>query len=307
MALVGVVSPLFGCTTAAPGITNVNVSSRDGSDNPVHARASAHNGTRPIVAQMGAYLVLLNPQRPKHARRVVRIGDLDSVAVAATKRNVYWIAPTTHRNNVIESADLRSGKTHMVVSKAGYSANAMVISRHFLYWGQSGSIGRLSLKTGKVLARYLVLPKVATGNIEDGLAAAGHFLYLSQCVKGRIGRINTLARTPRRSLSWVVHTNSCPQALSVANGSVYWTGSMGPGSEGFVGRQVLKGGRADGTWIGTHSNRGPLFVVANSHFIYWQTEGARDAFYLGKGTPGGRYLDSRFLRIGPSAIAPQGR
>jgi hypothetical protein len=151
-----------------------------------------------------------------------------------------------------------------------------VFSHGYLYIAMSNGIGRVGLHGRHFDRRYIALSQEADGASLNGLASDGSYLYFSRCLAGTIGRVAFNGS----ALSYgFVKTGykSCPQAVAVGNGHIYWS-DLNP-----IGRARLDGTHVQRNWLSIRSDEGPFFLAADAYHVYWDWGGAAGSpSYVGR-------------------------
>jgi hypothetical protein len=146
----------------------------------------------------------------------------------------------------------------------------MIIAGSYLYWGAKGAIARVGLDGHHLDRHYIGLPapKVGDGEVEDGLATDGRYLYFAQCATGAIGRVPLLLRRSytTRTVTWVTLGADCPQGLDYGKGFLYYSTLHD------IGRVAeANAAEPDDHWgKGAVARSGPDNPNIVGDYVYWQ-------------------------------------
>lgn len=178
----------------------------------------------------------------------------------------------------------------------------LVATRRHLYLVQQHGIGRMNLRGGHFDRRDIPLSNQLDGSAANGLASDGRYLYFSRCDGDEIGRVARDGTGLNYDFIRTGH-KTCPQALAVGGGHLYWT------QGGVIGRARLDGSHIRRNWQSIHNGNGPFFLAANAHHVYWDWGGdAGTPSFVGRVTVTRQHFAKRwrrgqgaFLLVSPAA------
>ncbi len=236
-------------------------------------------------------------------RQVVHIGDSAVWGMAVAAGQLYWISGTLTAEIVYISL-AGAPRIHVLVRDlSNPDGLSLAAADGWLYWVDGTYVGRVRLDGSHLTRRFLDLRAYNPLDV----AAAGHFLYLSDC-SGRIGRVDLTDRHFDPSFI-TLRQGACPWGLAVGGRYLYWY-QTGPPS--YIGRAALTGARPDDHWLNLHGLAGGFDVTADSQDVFfdWQwTTGSSpgEDFKIGRAQTDGRGLRSYvWLGEGPFALTGPG-
>jgi hypothetical protein len=168
------------------------------------------------------------------------------------------------------------------------SSDGVVAEHGFLYFAESNGIGRIGLDHHQLKRRYIPLTTQPEGDSLDGLASNGTDLYFSRCDDDGIGRVALDGSDLSYNFLQTGH-KSCPQALAIGNGHIYWS-DLNP-----IGRARLDGTKVQRSWQSIRSGQGPYFLAADQRHVYWSWGGAASTpSYVGRVGTDHRHFTKRW-------------
>lgn len=218
--------------------------------------------------------------------RLVRVGGLSVTGMTIAGGRLYYL---TQDNGRLSYVWPRGGAAHTLVSGLDVPVG-LVSAGGWLFWAGQHAIGRVR-PDGSGLTRRFVTPRQeAGGGVADGLATDGRHLFFSRCQDSTIGAVAISGRgLTTRFVTLPVR--SCPQALAVGGGHLYWT-EIG----GHIGRATLAGRDASAAWLSVRTSQGPFNVAAGDADVYWDWGGAAGSpEHVGTATTAGTGLRTSFL------------
>ncbi len=296
--------PLAACSAGQPGPSRqVDKSSPSATES--EERAVATRQAPQLVLQSGRFYVRWSPRENRPAARIASVRDMRALDIASAGQRLYWRHEVKKPiDSSIRRVSLTGRHQRTLLRRSGPMLD-LAATREFVFWGAPGAIGRASVDGTRVRRTWLAFSRPGRGQIEDGLATDGRFLYLSQCVRGRIGRVALSARPAQRRVEWIVRTDTCPGPLAVDGGFVYWAGFSRTG-EGVIGRAPAAGGSPDNTWTPVRTFEGPNDVAVAGDFVYWTWGGsgarASRKYFLGRVRVDGTNFDRMVRNVGGSLI-----
>ena len=169
----------------------------------------------------------------------------EPLAAVATRQAIVWITePSNPADTDIVIANQNGGGERVLVR---HVAAAPVLTRagRYVYWGGPHWIGRVRLD-GTHLRRFFIrIPIKPNSGSADGMTTDGQYLYFTQCVAGRIGRVPIAPSGRAPGVHWLVMDPGdggfCPQAVAYANGHLFYADDAG------IGRITTDGAGRDDT------------------------------------------------------------
>jgi hypothetical protein len=141
----------------------------------------------------------------------------------------------------------------------------------------------------------------ATGDVASGLAADDSKVFITQCVRGRVGMADASV-AGAVDVSWIIRDLNCPQAATAAGGWLYWVASYRGAP--VIGRARYDGSATDDDWLslrGREHSVGGL-AVADGHLYWIASAGLGRDSHIGRVDLGGTNVETPFLRAGDGAI-----
>lgn len=254
--------------------------------------------TQQLVFPKRGFYLRLTPGSGRRPARILPVEQMEPEAMAGSGHRVFWLQQfrqTTFGSSIRKVSV--TGQHPITLVRRVHGAFLLAATRHHVFWATSGAIGRVSVDGSRVQRRWLVgIRRQADGIIVDGMATDRRFLYLSQCFRGRIGRVPLAARPRHRQVEWIVRgIDTCPAHLEVSGGFIYWSGDTKTGAgPGVIGRAPSAGGAPTQIWTRIRSFGGPLSIVAVNGFVYWDwsTSGPNGKHFIGRVSDHG----TRFVR-----------
>jgi hypothetical protein len=311
---------LLGCllavSMASTGVVTASQAAVSESTSAV-ALERSEASTTPVRGQQlvfpnGRFYVRVTPGLHRRPARILPIRRMSATAIDGFGRRIYWLNRDQRTFDVTLRRVSSAGRhPRILVRRMGLPA-ILAASRRHVYWDQGGAIGRVAVDGTRIQRHWLEgIRRQASGEILDGLATDRRFLYLSQCFRGRIGRVPLDARPRHRQVEWIVRgIDTCPQDLEVSGDFIYWTGFTRSGAgPGVIGRAPIAGGAPTQVWTNVRAFGGPLSLAVVNGFIYWDwgTSGPRAKDFVGRVRLDGKRFTRKFRRIGPWPIAAVSR
>ena len=289
-------------STVAVACTQVqqNGTERTAPATPSSVATSGPSQVEQLVLQIGRHYVRWTPASNRPTR-ILPARRMQAQAIASSGDRIYWLHRSPRSAAIsIQSISANGHRPVTLVENVGSFAITIAATRRHVYWGSAtGAIGRVAIDGSRLQRRWL-----AAG--QDGLTTDGRFLYLSQCFRGRIGRVPLTGPTRNRQIEWIVQgSNTCPQALAVDGGFVYWAGFTRRGAgPGVIGRAPVDGGVPEDTWTDVETFNGPISLATADGFVYWDWGGTPNSApsFLGRVNVDGSGFTRKVRRIGPGPI-----
>ena len=265
----------------------------------VHAVIHAKKKTPGDLYYVAGGYIVRRPVSGGAAKRVVHVGDVSVTGIAITDNRLFWVT-LTGANDAISYVGLKGAPhAHVLVGRLSFPVG-LVAADGWLYWADQNAIGRVRPNGKQLSRRFIKLAQESGGGVANGLATDGHHLFFSRCQEGKIGRVNLggggvgYIKLPK---------SSCPQALAVGGGHLYWA-EIG----GHVGRATLQGTHITSKWLNIHTSQGPFNLAADDADIYWDWGGvAGSPIHVGRAHVSGRASDrSIFLGQGAFLLTSRG-
>lgn len=260
-----------------------------------------------LVLPVGRHYVRWTPGSHRHPARILPIREMSATAIASSGRRIYWLNRDQQTFRVtLRSVTTTGAHPRTLLRRVGPAAIVAARRRH-VYWdaANGSAISRIAVDSGRVQHHWLVgVPRQTSGDIVDGLATDRHFLYLSQCFSGRIGRVPLDVPRRNRQIEWIIRgIDTCPAAMTISNGFVYWAGSTLSGA-GVIGRAPVAGGAPTDSWIRTRASSGPRSLAAVNGFLYWDWGGTPSGRpnFLGRVSVNGTRFTRKVRKIEPWPI-----
>ncbi len=253
------------------------------------------------------------PGSRRRPAQILPARQMSALDMAGADHRVFFLhSPANSLRTSVRRVSATGRHQVTLVERAGVALD-LAASRRFVVWDRADAIARVRVDGSNMRRRWLVLPRRARqgdGSLMNGMTTHGRFLYLSQCARGRIGRVRLAARRPQ--VEWFVSgITTCPMDLTVAGDFIYWEGSTFRSGAGVIGRAPAAGGSPENRWTVVRSFDGPDDIEASGRFVYWTWGGSgpRPRHFLGRVRHDGSGFDRKFRRIGGSLLtrlAPQG-
>jgi hypothetical protein len=222
---------------------------------PAHhqMRTSLMSATGPrhrILIQHDGDFAIFNPGSSRTVATDLAVPTGVLVFAAAGGRVAEGLQTHGGHDERIYSRPLGHGRRRVLVGNTDGGAS-IVASHGYVYWAGAHAIGRVPIAGGRADRRFRPLPADDTGPVTtaEGLTISDGYLYFSQCLSDRIGRVALSGPAGRAPVQWVVHTDSCPTDLAVGDGYIYWAGIGGPHGGEAIGRASATGQRVQAAWI----------------------------------------------------------
>jgi hypothetical protein len=239
------------------------------------------------------------------ARKVIAVPSGDEPGEVAVGRHSYWIRQGAHdRNYIGELRILSRRRAANIVAPFSAPAEVAATSRS-LIWTTGHHIGRVDLSGSDLQRGRWHLPPEPAGGIAEDLVAVGDVIYLSQCDNERIGTFSNTAPAGALTVDWIVHTapRTCPQALTVAGGYVYWAAYLPTGGNGtpVIGRAPLSApSQVDNDWLRLPPLVDPDWICSDGRALYLASQ---QPSWISRVTIRTKRLQRHFVNDGTGAVA----
>jgi hypothetical protein len=245
-----------------------STASHEAPTTPMSAAVPGHR----ILIQQGHDFAIFNPRNSRTVSTDVAVPQESAVAATAGWVTLGLVTHHGHGERIY-SQPFHEGRRRVLV--ANTEGGAPLAAGHgYMYWAGRHAIGRVRIAGGRVIRRFRPVP-ADSGSVPrfsaEGLSISGDYLYFSQCMRNRIGRVRLAGPSGHHAVRWMVHTDSCPEQLAVGDGHIYWSGIAGGPHDGeSIGRAKLDGRAVQAGWIfmGLHMHIGDPIVYG--HRLYWQ-------------------------------------
>jgi hypothetical protein len=259
-----------------------------------------------LVFQKGRFYVRWTPGSHRRPTRILPVEQMPAYDIASIGHRIYWVRPfrNTFRESIRRVSEAGRHPATLV-RRIGLSLDVSA-TRRFLFWEQSRSIGRVRVDGTNRRREWLVLRPQARGYpMVDAIGTHDGYLYMSQCLRNRIGRVPITAPPRQRQVDWFIRgVRTCPEELAFGPRFIYWSGATLPGA-GVIGRVPINGGEPENRWTMIDSQDGPWDVALAGRFVYWTWGGSgpNGQTHLARVRPDGTKLERKFRDIGSAPMA----
>jgi hypothetical protein len=220
---------------------------------------------------------------------VVNAGSDSVTGMAIGDGRLFWVNEISADQPISYITLNDPAQVHTLITGLNFP-DGLVAAGGWLYYVDQNAVGRVRFNGTGLSRRFISLPHEPGGEVADGLAANGSYLYFSRCQNDEIGRV-ALSGAGLDLAFITLPRYSCPQQLTVGNTHIYWT-ELG----GHIGRATLTGQGASGTWLNIRENQGPFNVAADDTSVYWDWGGAAGSpMYVGTAAANGTGVRTHFL------------
>lgn len=254
-----------------------------------------------FTTAQGRFYVRSTPGVHRRPARILPTRQMSATAIDSFGHRIYWVnrAPRTF-DQTIRRVSSTGGHPRTLVRRLGL-VSILTASRRHVYWDRGGAISRVAVDGSQIQRHWLVgVRRQASGDILDGLATDRRFLYLSQCFRGRIGRVPLNARPRHGQVEWIVRgIDTCPAQMTIGGGFIYWSGFTRSGA-GVIGRAPVAGGAPTQVWTRIRSQAGPGSLAIINGFVYWDWGGVgpHGKSFVGRVTVNGKRFNRKFRQTG---------
>lgn len=212
----------------------------------------------------GVYEV--EPARSPDAKWLFDIGRYEVFGLTGTDNKVLWIEDETAGRVMI--ANRNGSDRHQLARGIGPALSDLLIVGPYAYWGVKGAVARIRLDGTHLYRDFISLPRIRPGDgeVEDGLATDGRYLYFAQCGTHSIGQVplSRKASYTYRTVTWLTTSADCPQGLAYAAGNLYYSTLED------IGRLPVNTGESDDYWgNGAVRRGGPDNPTVVGEYLYW--------------------------------------
>jgi hypothetical protein len=194
--------------------------------------------------------------------------DGEPLGTVGTRNHIVWINEPDHLSRTAISIATESGHHEHVLVRHVPNATDLVLAGPYLYWGSLHWFGRVCLDGTQLNRRFIRVSPEHDGGVEDGMTTDGRYLYFTQCLAGRIGRVPIAAASTGGAVSWLVvdpdDRDFCAQALTLSGTHLFYDNNNS------IGRIGVNGSGRDDRW---HPLPAALItsgsLIADSHDLYW--------------------------------------
>jgi hypothetical protein len=222
-------------------------------------------------------------------QRVVNAGSDSVTGMAIADGRLFWVNEISSSQPIDYITLNGPARVHTLVTGLNFP-DGLVAAGGWLYYVDQNAIGRVRFNGTGLTRRFVSLAHEPGGEVADGLATDGSYLYFSRCQNDEIGRV-ALSGAGLDMAFITLPRYACPQQVAVGSTHIYWT-ELG----GHLGRAGLNGTGASATWLNIRENQGPFNVAADSTSVYWDWGGAAGSpMYVGTASTGGTGVRTHFL------------
>jgi hypothetical protein len=258
-----------------------------------------------LMFQKGHFYVRWTPGSQRRPTRILPVDQMPAMDIASVGHRIYWLR--LFRSSFRESLRRVSEAGHhpvTLVRRIGLALDVAATHR-FVFWEQPRSIGRVRVDGTNRRREWLVLRHQARGYpMVDAIGAHGGYLYMSQCLRNRIGRVPIAAPRRERQVEWFIRgVRTCPEDLAFGRRFIYWSGATLAGA-GIIGRAPIGGGEPVNRWTMVDSQDGPWDVALAGRFVYWTWGGSgpNGQTFLARVRRDGTQMNRHFRKIGSSPM-----